>query len=83
MLIHILFLCGGSGGQAEYGDRGKEALHDAEELVVRTKVVAPLAAAVHLVDRQAGEDPGLVACLQLAHEPLALGQLIGRDVQQH
>ena len=56
-------LCGGSGSEAKNGDGGKEALHNAEELVVRAKVVAPLAAAVYLVDRQAGEDPGLVARL--------------------
>ena len=57
------YLCRGGGSEAEYGDVGEEALHDAEELVVRPEVVAPLAAAVHLVDRQPGEDAGLVARL--------------------
>jgi len=51
-------------------------------LVVGPEVMAPLAAAMDLIDGQLVEDAELVALLKLGHEPLALGQLLRSDIEK-
>ena len=60
---------GGSGSQSQDGHATELRLHDRQELVIRPEVVAPLRAAVHLVDDQSSEPTRFVHLLQLVHEP--------------
>ncbi|RUS89901.1 hypothetical protein EGW08_002342, partial [Elysia chlorotica] len=73
----------GRGRQAEYRHRGKLALHDAQKFVVWGRnIVAPLGAAVNLINDDPRQAPETVAFLQAVHEALALGQFLGRHVQK-
>ena len=51
-------------------------------LVIRPEIVAPLTAAMDFVDGQSVQESEGVALLQLGHEPLRLGQLLGSHVQK-
>eukprot|EP00047_Mylnosiga_fluctuans_P022236 m.116275 g.116275 ORF g.116275 m.116275 type:complete len:464 (+) comp9180_c0_seq10:293-1684(+) len=67
--------------QGQHRNRGKLQLEHVEGLVVGPEVVAPLAAAVCLIDDNSAQELARVAGLELAQQRLALRNLLGRDVQ--
>ena len=59
--------CGG-GGQAQYGNIGKEPLHDAQKLVVGSEIMSIRRAAMNLVYDQPMEAFEFVHLLEFVHE---------------